>query len=137
MRISFSLSDIPGFARIVGIKNCCNEQELTNNTFDKYYSVTNYTTKSDETYKIVKYNKDLLSFDLVSTYGLLRSVIINSQDKVIGFAPPKSVLAEDFVKRFCNITDCIMAQEFVEGTMINVFYDDSLETPCWKIATRN
>ena len=122
---AYNLNDIPGFDDINGIKDSSNN----------YYTVAEYSTKSNQKYKIVRYNKDILAVDLISTYGLLRSVIINSNDQVVGFAPPKSFPADHFIKKYDVKTDYIIAQEFVEGTMINVFYDPSV---CiWKIATRN
>jgi hypothetical protein len=127
MKISHTLSDIPGFNRVIN-----STEELSN-----YYTVTEYSTKSNEKYKIVKYNKDILAADLNPSYGLLRSVIINSLGQVIGFAPPKSLPADQFLQKFSIQTrsEFIQAQEFVEGTMINVFYDPSISG--WKIATRN
>ena len=127
MKISYTLSDIPGFNEVLS-----STEELVSSN---YFTVTEYSTKSNEKYKIVRYNKDILAADLNSSYGLLRSVIINSLGRVIGFAPPKSLPADQFLQKFSILTEFILAQEFVEGTMINVFYDDSI--PSWKIATRN
>lgn len=128
MKISYTLSDIPGFNEVLSLTT----EELVSSN---YFTVTEYSTKSNENYKIVRYNKDILAADLNSSYGLLRSVIINSLGRVIGFAPPKSLPADQFLQKFSILTEFILAQEFVEGTMINVFYDDSI--PGWKIATRN
>ena len=129
MKISYTLSDIPGFNEVLS----STEDFVSSN----YYTVTEYSTKSNEKYKIVRYNKDILAADLIPSYGLLRSVIINSLGRVIGFAPPKSLPADQFLTQYCIQTkpEFIQAQEFVEGTMINVFYDHSI--PSWKIATRN
>ena len=124
---SYCLNDIPGFDDIL----VSNDNIIPNN----YYTVSKYSTKSNQTYKIVRYNKDILAMDLIPTYGLLRSVIINSDNQVVGFAPPKSLPADHFIKKYETRSDYIIAQEFVEGTMINVFYDQSASS--WKIATRN
>ena len=130
MKKSYTLTEIPGFNNILAIND-----NATNDNTTNYYTVTEYSTKSNERYKIVRYNKDILAVDLIPSYGLLRSVIINSVGQVVGFAPPKSVPAEQFLKTYSVRTDHIVAQEFVEGTMINVFYDPSISG--WKIATRN
>ena len=119
---SYNLNDILGFNKVLLSKDCPSN----------YYTVTEYSTKSNQKYKIVRYNKDMLAVDLVSNYGLLRSVIINSDNRVVSFAPPKSLPADHFIKKYETKSDYIIAQEFVEGTMINVFYDSY-----WKIATRN
>jgi hypothetical protein len=134
MKMSYILSEIPNFSSIInGSSSCCLSEEETT----KYFNVVEYSTKSNETYKIVRYNKDLLAIDLVPSYGLLRSVIINSENSVVSFAPPKSIPADQFLTKYETKSDYIIAQEFVEGTMINVFYDSSLSPPGWKIATRN
>jgi hypothetical protein len=86
-------------------------------------------------YKIVRYNKHFLSSNLISTYGLFRSVILNKENKVISFAPPKSLHSDTFIEKYSNKTNNIIAEEFVEGTMINIFWDPSIGT--WEIATRN
>jgi hypothetical protein len=131
MKVTYSLSEIPGFMGMVNeTKTDCSEC-----SDPKYYTVVEYSTKSNEKYKIVRYNKELLACDLTSSYGLLRSVIINSQRQVVSFAPPKSILADEFMTKYSEKTDYIIAQEFIEGTMINVFYDHAIK--CWKIATRN
>lgn len=101
----------------------------------KYFTVSEYSTKSNDNYKIVRYNKDILINDLIPSYGLLRSVIINGNNEVVSFAPPKSSLADQFITKYATKTENIIAQEFVEGTMINVFFNPSILT--WKIATRN
>ena len=131
MKITHTLTDISGFNNILATNDNATNDNATNN----YFTVTEYSTKSNERYKIVRYNKDILAVDLIPSYGLLRSVIINSVGQVVGFAPPKSVPAEQFLKTYSVRTDHIVAQEFVEGTMINVFYDPSISG--WKIATRN
>jgi hypothetical protein len=123
----YNLTNIPGFNGVFE----------TNETNEKYYSVKEYVTKGSETYSIVRYNKELLSCDIIPTYGLLRSVII-SKGRVVSFAPPKSISVETFMNDYPLKMDNIVAEEFVEGTMINVFYDPNYgATGCWQIATRN
>jgi len=89
-------------------------------------------------YSIVRYDKSLLSFDLVSTYGLCRSIIVNSGGKVVCFSPPKSIPSDIFIKQYSETTDEIIAEEFVEGTMVNVFWDPTIGiTGSWEISTKN
>lgn len=127
---SYNLSNIPGFNNLVKLDG-------VNCEYGKYLSVNNYSTKANQNYSIIKYNKDFLSSDLISTYGLLRSVVL-SGDRIVSFAPPKSISAETFMTKYPTKTDTIIAQEFIEGTMINVFFDPtSGETGCWQVATRN
>jgi hypothetical protein len=98
----------------------------------KYFKASKYVTKEGAQYKIVKYAKDVLVDDLVGTYGLLRSVIVNSDNNVVSFAPPKSMSCEKFMMMYPHKTSSIIAEDFIEGTMINVFYDS-----VWRISTRS
>jgi len=126
-KVSYNLSSVPGFDNFLKTGDIEND-------YDKYYSANKYSTKANEQYTIIRYNKEYLSNDLVSTYGLLRSVIV-SGSKIISFAPPKSMSGESFINNYPVNTSKIIAEQFVEGTMINVFYDPSHN--CWQISTRN
>jgi hypothetical protein len=99
-------------------------------------------TSNNQEYKVIRYDKDFLSDDLVHSYGLARSVIVNSNsNNVIAYAPPKSISSEEFIRKYSNddiMKDNIIAEEFVEGTMINVFKDPNIGlSGAWEIATRN
>lgn len=95
-------------------------------------------TDNNQKYKIITYDKQILNYDLVDTYGLCRSIIVNSENNVVCFAPPKSLQADIFLKLYPEKTADIVAEEFVEGTMINVFYDSSIGlNGGWEISTRN
>ena len=127
---SYHLSNIPGIIDFV------TTGQIDEN-YTRYYSVHEYSTKANEKYSIIRYCKDLLNDDLISTYGLLRSVIL-SGTRVVSFAPPKSLSAETFMTKYIKKDFSIVAEEFVEGTMINVFFDNSYGVSgCWQIATRN
>jgi hypothetical protein len=95
-------------------------------------------TEHNQEYKIITYDKEVLNHDLVDSYGLCRSVIANNENKVVGFAPPKSFQADKFLELYPMPSKDIIAQEFVEGTMINVFFDPLIGIGGgWEIATRN
>jgi hypothetical protein len=129
-KVEYKLSNIPGFLELInsGKYNVINE---------KYYSIKEYSTKLNEKYNIVRYSKDLLTANLISSYGLLRSLVL-SGSKVVSFAPPKSICADNFIMKYPVKNDNIIAEEFVEGTMINVFFDPyNGLNGCWQIATRN
>ena len=126
----YILSDIKGFNEIVN----CDVNNLEILKLNKIES----RTSNNSTYKVVRYDKNFLSIDLVPTYGLCRSVIINSKNIVVGFAPPKSIPSEQFIQKYSETTNGVIAEQFVEGTMINVFWDDSIGlTGGWEISTRN
>jgi len=128
-QIIYNLSAIPEF------KNVIKTEEITSE-FEKYYTLNHYSTKANEKYTIIRYNKEFLRSELISSYGLLRSVILSGQ-RVLSFAPPKSLSGENFMLKYPIKTDHIIAEEFIEGTMINVFFDSTITNGCWQIATRN
>ena len=84
-------------------------------------------------YTIISYDKPMLCNDLIPVYGIYRSVIKNEKGNVVCFSPPKSVHSDVFIKTYPvpRINDQIIAEEFIEGTMINVFWDEG-----WELATK-
>lgn len=124
--MNYNLSSIPGFTDLLKTGSIPEK-------YQKYYNAHKYL-KDDNEYFIVKYDKSMLCSELVETYGLLRSVIVYDS-KVVCFAPPKSLSAEQFMTKYPLKLkeDNIIAEEFVEGTMINVF------SHCgkWVISTRS
>lgn len=133
MSNTFNLSTIPGFLALLNNDN--------NGAIPNILKLNKIECRSNNSiYRVIRYDKDLLCFDLISSYGLCRSVIINSDNKVIGFAPPKSINADTFIQKYPDNKshDSIVAEEFIEGTMINVFFDPSIGlTGGWEISTRN
>jgi hypothetical protein len=97
----------------------------------KHLSVKTIMNKGNK-YKLVKYDKSILSQDSATSYGLCRSIICNDSNKVICFSPPKSVRKETFMKNYPVLDDNFIVEEFVEGTMINLFCNDGL----WEISTK-
>ena len=84
----------------------------------------------EETYNIIRYEKQMLSNDRVDSVGQLRSVIAKN-GKICCFAPPKSISYDDFKKR--TQPGSITAQDYIEGTMINIFHTGKE----WELATRS
>jgi len=93
---------------------------------------------SNERYTVINYDKKNLCVDMIPTYGLFRSVILNSINVVVSFAPPKSISFESFIAKYDTKNASIRAEEFIEGTMINVFWNPQIgESGGWEISTRN
>tara|TARA_B100001093_G_scaffold519702_1_gene609945 strand:- start:15924 stop:17204 length:1281 start_codon:yes stop_codon:yes gene_type:complete len=110
------------------------KQELIflNNTEGKHVKI--YENKNDPNHKIIRYIKDKLETDEdYSMYGKYRSVIVDKDNYVVGFSPPKSISFDSFIKK--NSFDGIKVEELIEGTMINLFYDGYKKE--WNIATRS
>ena len=99
---------------------------------------TECTTLNGQKYRVIRYNKNTLCYDNIPTYGMYRSVIVNSDRQIVSFSPPKSVNADAFIKKYNTKTDSLVAEEFIEGTMINVFWDPKIGlSGAWEISTRN
>ena len=109
MNIQYKLKDI--------IK--CNKENLHQNI----------TTFNNQDYIVMKYDKEYIDSTNWNWLGLIRSVIIKD-DKLLCFSPPKSIMGnfnktqlDDSRHRF---------EEFIDGTMINIFWDND-----WIISTRS
>lgn len=125
----YNLSNIPGFDDLLKT----DQNNLNILKLNKFECKTN-----NSVYKIIRYDKNILNLDIIPLHGLCRSVIVNSKNKVVCFAPPKSQHPDRFMKNYPVIKDEIRAEEFIEGTMINVFFDDTIGVSgSWEIATRN
>ena len=111
---------------IPDVLNLINDESFVSDHFNK----KSYTTLTNESYKIIGYNKPVFKVD---TYGLIRSIIINSNNKVVCFSPSKSLPHDQFIKKYAELNENIIAEEFIEGTMINVFWTGDK----WEFATRN
>ena len=125
----FNLSKIPDFNNLAN-------GTITETSILKLNNIECRT--SSEKYSVIRYLKEFLALDMIPTYGLCRSIIINSSGNVVGFAPPKSIPSDRFIQMYPDKNESLVAQEFVEGTMINVFWDPNIGlTGGWEISTRN
>ena len=104
---------------------------------DNYFTIKKYTFNNNE-YKIIKYSKDVIKSLAVSNYDEYLSVskcrsVIVINNKVVCFAPEKSLDYSYFVNSYS--TENSWLEDYIDGTMINVFYDNIKQT--WEIATRS
>ncbi len=103
--------------------NILNNLNLTEKAWNK---------DNEAIYHIVKYDKQYINNDTVSTSGLFRSVI-HKNGKILVFSPPKAMNENIFISNY-EPENCI-AEEFIEGTMINLFFDH--ENQEWEIASKS
>ena len=129
---SINLSNVQSF------KELLDEKPYSSNNIFKLKKVV-CKTNENKRYSIIKYDKDILPHELASSYGLCRSVIVNDLNKVVSYSPPKSIQFDSFRQKYSdNKYDNLVAEEFVEGTMINIFWDPTVGlSGSWEIATRN
>ena len=83
----------------------------------------------DKEYCVIRYAKKRLEPKNIGSVGLFRSVI-SRDGNIKAFAPPKGIDSKDFFMRF-PFNECLV-EEYVEGTMINMFFDED-----WEISTRS
>ena len=134
----YKLANNQEFINILTNSNDTNSNSASSDT-NKCLNEISYSTKLNQKFRIVRYNKSMLSKDLISSHGVFRSVIINSLNNVVCFSPPKSLPADKFMEMYPildnDLKKKIIAEQFVEGTMINVFFDPACSS--WQIATRS
>lgn len=92
------------------------------------YNIPELSFKSTQfgEYTLVNYKKHD-NYD-----GLYRSVIFKNK-KPVCFSPPKSIPYAEFCEK--HPINTVTADEFIDGTMINIFYDN--DTTEWVTATRS
>jgi hypothetical protein len=104
-------------------------------------NLTNKKWKSGaNVHSILKYTTGAVKCDELQTIGLLRSVVLDQDGKILAYSPPKCVNPSPTELNGRYSDDNIVVEEFVEGTMINLFYykpngqEDGAE---WDLATKS
>lgn len=97
--------------------------------------VKEYRTTVD--YEILNYDKNVIEDGDIYN-GIYRSVIVSPEDKtVLSFSLPKSIKTDEFVQMYPDNGSFpreVIVSEYIEGTMINLFYDKRINS--WEIATK-
>lgn len=129
--VVYNLNSIPGFNEVIQLDDLKPSSTLKLN---KILS----ESPNKEKYSVIRYDKTMLCDDEIPTTGLIRSIILNKDNVVLSFAPPKSVSWLVFSTLHPEKKPTIVAEEFVEGTMMNVFWDKNIGVSgAWEIATRS
>ena len=151
----FSLKKNEGFVDILRMIGEQNIQKVNHSDeIEKTLNSLKLTMKNWKTdtgmYSIIKYDKQ--AFGLVQedyeTIGLLRSVVVDDTGRIVAYSPPKCLsITEQREKSFNDnnimtapsdsTTNEWCAEEFVEGTMINMFYSKTAAGEAWEIATKS
>ena len=120
-----------------------------NNWTDSPYAFFNRQTNDyKHSYFLVNYDKKILQkrIDDGVEYGYeqyVRSVILNENRKIVCFSPPmcehapRSKESGSNIKKVLEFSKVKFAEEFVEGTMVNLFYNPSNDVQSWEFSTRN
>ena len=102
---------------------------------DKEYCDSKHLiVKKINNYHLIKYKKNEINQDNLETLGMFRSVIVNDS-RIVSFSPPKSI-SEEYFKDWMTVEkDKYIAQPYIEGTMINLFWSPNIND--WEITTRS
>ena len=112
------------------ISNIHYDLSLINNNLENNNLNNKYYVFNKETYRIIKYIKPNINNENCCDLGKYRSVIL--KDNVLKvFSPPKSLNQDVFINS--NNFDDVIIEEFIEGTMINMFWNNDK----WEIATKS
>jgi hypothetical protein len=164
---SFDLSCVPSLYHFIkgddGAKDAgckchdacvkCKVVEVTNNKNDWVNSPYAFFNRKTNDYKhsyfLVNYDKKILQKRIddgveCGYERYVRSVILNADRKIVCFSPPMcepmprskddAGIKKEKVLEFSKVK---FAEEFVEGTMVNLFYNPSNDVQGWEFSTRN
>ena len=109
---------------VTNCKNVTNGHHNANDTKSLYYLV-NYDKKIMQ-----KRVESGIEYDYIQ---YLRSVVLNENRKVVCFSPP--MCEPKHVE--LDVSSVRFAEEFVEGTMVNLFYNSSNDVQQWEFSTKN
>ena len=162
----YNLKSIEGFDRLLQLiqqqnsnkdKENQQSQSQSQNHEEEIQKILNHlklTMKHWKTdtgmYSIIKYDKRGMgvTYEDYKTIGMLRSVVVNEEGRVVCYSPPKSLYITDELEKHFDANNIMSglsdentnewyAEEFVEGTMINLFYSRGAGGEAWEIATKN
>lgn len=133
----YSLQKINRFSELlsnisdnVKSKEICEEVGIRKSTYKN--------KKTQQTHHILKYDKKKLNEENYESLGLARSIIVDNNGKILCFAPPKSFNNLENLKDESMKSATISIEDFVEGTMMNLYYVETSSTEgYWEVSTRS
>jgi len=162
---SFDLSCVPSLHEFVQGDNGANDAgckchdacvkcklvKVTNNKNDwsnsPYAFFNRQTNDYNHSYFLVNYDKKILQKRIddgveCGYEQYVRSVVLNADRKIVCFSPPMCEHMprskdSDNDKVALDLSKVKFAEEFVEGTMVNLFYNPSNDVQGWEFSTRN
>jgi len=93
------------------------------------------STHQGRSYTLLNYEKGFVCFDDTVARDYRSVVFQHPTGKLCSVSPPKSVPIEYFAKgRDDQLDPSVLVTEIIEGTMINLWYDDT--AGCWEISSK-
>ena len=102
-------------------------------TIDNILNEKDIKTKKFGNYNIMFYNKSKIT-EFNDITRNIRSVVIDAnENKIVSLSPSKSLHLDEFISKYPDFEEVIV-EEFIEGTMINLFWDKYENK--WEISTK-
>jgi hypothetical protein len=100
---------------------------------DNILNETHIKSKKFGNYDVMFYNKTKI-VEFNETTRNIRSVIVdNNEKRIVSLSPSKSLYLDEFISSNPNFEDVIV-EDFIEGTMINLFWD--MYKNQWEMSTK-
>jgi hypothetical protein len=85
-------------------------------------------------YKILNYDKNYLSYNDFEAFKCRSVILAHPENIILSFSSPKSISYTEFTKEN-KMSDSIYVNEYIEGTMLNLFYD--IRVNRWILSTKS
>ena len=90
---------------------------------------------NNRTYNILNYDRAYVCNNDYENSKYRSLVISFPEKKLLCFSCPKSITFDSFITKYPVLDSEILVNDIIEGTMINLFYDDRIQN--WQIATKS
>jgi len=102
-------------------------------------SSSSSSSSSSRVFYTLKYDRAKLTTEQYATVGRFRSVVFDSDGNICCVAPPKMLtLGDDMLGKEVNSVGAdLVAEELVEGIMVNLFWKEGEADGKWYIATKS
>ena len=109
---------------------------------DKVKAKTYVNPLNNHSYTILNNDASYITFDDIELRKY-RSIVLDNSGNILCFSPPNAIPLDNFKEKYpddapsegnSNPLDDVYANEIVEGTMINLFYDE--RSQAWEIGSR-
>ena len=135
MSSTYNIATVNGLDMRCVYNSLNNKNSEANKNLETLHLKSKKFTHNGLQYNVLKYNKNLMKEEEISSTGLFRSVILYD-GKIRAFSPPKSIDKVKYMNAYSPRDG--FAEEFIEGTMINVFFMPELgDEGEWEISTRS
>ncbi len=106
--------------------------------YDKFKIKSTYIHKNFKRYEMLNYDKSVLCFNDHKNSVFKNIIVSYPEKKVLSVMPPKTMNFNLFLSQFpsmkTNLISHYEVSEFIEGSIINLFFDDRLNK--WLLVTK-